>query len=311
MNRPKSLLCMALFAGLAGAALAAEGPAAVPIPTTGSNHIWGDRLLFHQWRIQRNCISDECRLLDGANLRYASGSFDDCRAALEILKRKRNMPPMRGKAVIALHGLGDSRSIMQPLCRHLEEHGYNAFPLAYPSTRQPIAEHAKALAEVLENLEGIDEVNLVGYSMGNIVIRHYFGQAAKAHRVDPRIKRVVMLAPPNHGAQVATELGGQKWFQLAFGESAQELGRFWAWEEANLATPPCEFGIIAGGLGNGKGFNPLLPGDDDGLVTVDSARLEGARHWLLVPLPHSMIPRDAKVFDRVLRFVDEGRFEEP
>jgi hypothetical protein len=92
------------------------------------------------------------------------------------------------------------------------------------------------------------------------------------------------------------------------GKPSEELGRQWVWLERNLATPPCEFGIVAGGRGNQKGFNPLLPGDDDGVVTVASTRLAGARDFILVPVLHSLLPTNRKVMQCTLSFLQNGYF---
>jgi hypothetical protein len=78
--------------------------------------------------------------------------------------------------------------------------------------------------------------------------------------------------------------------------------------EDSLVTPQCEFGIIAGGLGNDTGFNPLLPGDNDGVVTVASARLEGARDMMVVPSLHTALIINPKVFEYTLHFLEHGDF---
>src|SRR3970040_1276944 len=65
------------------------------------------------------------------------------------------------------------------------------------------ADHARALASVMDNLEGIEEINFVAHSLGNLVIRHFLADATdpeSGRSPDPRIKRIVMLAPPNHGS---------------------------------------------------------------------------------------------------------------
>ncbi len=231
---------------------------------------------------------------------------------LEQIKRERKIPPMEGKAVVVLHGLGDSRKSMSTLCKHLErEGGFKVFNVGYPSTRRSMAKHAGALAGIVEHLEGIEEIHFVGYSLGAIIVRRYLADQsdpARGKRLDPRIKRFVMLGPPNHGAELATELGDVKGVTLVLGKPVRELGELWPWEETRLGTPPCEFGIVAGGLGNRPGFNPFLPGDDDGIVTVDSARLAGASDFLVVPVVHSLIPKSSKVAEYTLRFLQQGYF---
>ena len=155
-------------------------PAPIPMPTLGGKQFWADQLLFHQWRIQRNVFDGHFRLLDGQNLRYASGTYDECREVLERIRRERRLPPMKGRAVVVLHGLARSRSSMDSLCRYLHEKGgYSIFNVEYPSTQADVAEHARSLRHIIDNLEGIEEINFIGHSMGNVVIRHYLGDLAR------------------------------------------------------------------------------------------------------------------------------------
>jgi pimeloyl-ACP methyl ester carboxylesterase len=285
----------------------------VAIPTMGGKQFWADELFFHQWRIQRNVITGHYRLLDEQDRRHLSGTFEECRARLDQIKRTEHLPPMRGRAVIVLHGLGRSRVATDAICNYLKSQGgYTVFNVSYPSTQEGIADMARSLARVVENLDGITEINFVAHSMGNIVIRHYMAdQAAAGRRPDPRIRRFVMLAPPNHGSLAALTFADNSVFRVVAGEAGQELGRDWAKLEAKLATPGCKFGIIAGGKGDNKGFNPLLPGDNDGTITVGTTRLEGAADFLVLPVMHTFIVRDAKALEYTLRFLEKGYFISP
>ena len=280
----------------------------------GGKQFWADELFFHAWRIQRNVVSGHSRLLDGNNIRHAWGTFDQCHDKLAELRTKRELPPMKGPALVLLHGLGRTRSSMSPLAKYLKKNvGYTTFNVGYPSTRRGIADHAKALANIIENLDGIERIDLVGHSMGNIVIRRYLADQtddSTGRKPDPRIKRIVMLGPPNHGSAIAESLKDNGLFTAVTGKPGQELGREWVWVEADLATPRCEFGIIAGGLGNDQGFNPALPGDDDGVVAVSSARLDGAADFVILPVLHTILPIEWDVHVRTLRFLQTGRFEE-
>ena len=314
------LVLLAVFAGSRAStqeippAVASDASAEslVPLPTLGGKQFWADELLFHQWRIQRNVLTDRCRLLDADNWRHASGTFDQCSAVLEKIKLERLLPPMKGRAVIVLHGLGRDRAMMETLCRHLRDHsGFCVFNVGYPSTQAGVAEHARALARVVDRLEGIGELNFVAHSMGNLVVRHYLADRKTAHaagQASPALGRMVMLGPPNHGSEVAAALGQSDWFVTATGPAGQELGAKWAELEPRLAIPPCPFGIIAGGLGGSQGFNPLLATDDDGLVTVASTRLSGAADFVRVPVLHTLLPYDPKVLQYTLRFLQKGYF---
>jgi pimeloyl-ACP methyl ester carboxylesterase len=309
-----------LMPGVARAAEAVdetERPAVrdlVPMPTLGGAQVWADQLFFHQWRIQRNVLTGECRLLDGNDFRHGSGTLAQCQALLDRIKQERNLPPWRGKVVIVLHGIADGRGVMKPLCRYLEEQGgYEPVNVTYPSTRQGLAEHAKDLASIVDHLEGVEEIHLVGYSLGGIVIRRFFAEELNRRhgKIDPRFGRMVMIGPPNQGSQLAARLGDNPLFELLLGKAGKQLGPLWAWEAGSLATPPIEFGIVAGGCGDGRGFNPLLPGDDDGIVTVESTRLAGASDWIVVPALHALLPRLTKVHQYTLRFLQHGYFVAP
>jgi len=120
-----------------------------------------------------------------------------------------------------------------------------------------------------------------------------------------------MIGPPNRGSELATSLGENKLFELLLGKAGQQLGPLWAWEVGSLATPPMEFGIVAGGCGDGRGFNPLLPGDDDGVVSLVSTHLAGAADFIVVPSLHNLLPRDYKVHEYTLRFLQHGWFVAP
>lgn len=304
-----------LFAEESPAAVEPPGDAIVPVPTMGGKQFWADELHFHRWRIQRNVLTGHCRLLDGHDIRHASGTFEACRAKLDQIKRRRNLPHVRGRAVIVLHGLFDTRSSTSGLCKYIEKHGgYTVLNVGYPSTRRDIAGHARALATIIENLPEVDRIDLVGHSMGNIVIRRYLGRQANADGSggpDPRIGRLVMLGPPNHGSSLADSLSGSRLFAAIAGKPGQQLGKHWVWLEGDLATPRFEFGIVAGGLGDGHGFNPLIPGDDDGTVGVATTRLAGARDFVIVPTLHPALVDDPKVQEYTLRFLKHGYFISP
>ena len=289
-----------------------HGSELVPMPTLGGMQFWGDELFFHQWRVQRNVIDKHCRLLDENDVRYASGSFQQCLARLEEIKRQRQLPPMRGKAVIVLHGLCHTRAAMNGMCNYLRDKGgYTVFNVGYPSTQAGIGDQARSLAKIVANLDGIEEINFVAHSLGNLVIRHYLADqtdAATGRRPNPQLGRFVMLGPPNHAAIAATALARNPIFAAVTGEAGLQLGRDWDQEERHLATPRMDFGIIAGGRGEEKGYNPFLPGDNDGVVTVASTRLTGAADFALVPVLHLLLPSDARVKEYTLSFLRNGFF---
>lgn len=284
-------------------------------PTLGGRQFWADECFFHDWHIQRNAFTGHCRLLDGSNLRHAWGSFEECRHRLDRIRDERRLPPMAGPAVVILHGLFRSAASMSQMSHFLRERGgYAVFSLNYPTTRGGVNEHARSLAKVIDSLEGIEEINFVAHSLGNLVVRHYLGDHTRpeaGQAPDPRIRRIVMLGPPNQGAQMAEALGEYRLFHAVAGASASQLGRDWKKFSTNLVTPACPFGILAGGRGTERGYNPLLGRDNDLVVSVESTRLPGAADFAVLPVVHTLMMDDRKVQEYTLRFLQHGYFISP
>ncbi|HEX3727698.1 MAG TPA: alpha/beta fold hydrolase [Pirellulales bacterium] len=283
-----------------------------PIPTLGGRQFWADELFFHDWHIQRNTLTGHCRLLDGANVRQAWGSYEACLARLEQIKHKHGLPPMSGPAVVVLHGLFRSSASMRYMSRFLRDQGhYSVFNVSYPTTQGAVADHAQSLAKVMRNLEGITEINFVAHSLGNLVVRHFLADHFDPRtgiQGDARLRRMVMLGPPNQGAQMAEAFADVRLFHLMAGASASQLSRDWENLQARLTTPRCEFAILAGGRGTDKGYNPLLGEDNDMVVSVESTRLPGAADFAVLPVLHTFMMDDPRVQQYTLRFLQQGFF---
>ncbi|MGD9128115.1 MAG: alpha/beta hydrolase [Planctomycetia bacterium] len=284
----------------------------IPQSTLGGKQFWNDVHFFHGWHIQRNAVTGHYRLLDAEEKRHAWGTFEGCKKKLDEVRKEENLPPMKGKAVIILHGLVRSHKAMESIADYLrDEGGYKIINVEYASTQHSTEENAQTLASVIESLDGIEEINFIGHSLGNIVVRRYLHDhidPKTGKPTDKRIRRMVMLGPPNHGSMIAKALADNTIFSVN-GRTGQELGKDWDELDKNLATPPFEFGIIAGGKGDGEGYNPVLPGDDDGTIRIETARLRGATDFSRVPVLHSFLMNDKKVQEQTLRFLQHGYFK--
>jgi pimeloyl-ACP methyl ester carboxylesterase len=282
-------------------------------PTLGGSQLWTDQLIFRDWRIQKNAITGHYRLLDDEDLRRAWGTFDECRDRLDELREKLPLEPIRGEVVLVLHGLGRTRDSMAGMCRYLEREGrYTVLNMSYATTRGRIEDHAAALARVVRNLDpGVTEVNFVAHSLGNIVVRRFlydYERQSEPNPIRPRVKRIVMLGPPNRGSQLAQRFPHSMLVRLVAGSSTVELAKNWTSLQQRLATPRCQFGIIAGGQGDDDGRNGLLEGDDDLIVTVEETKLAGARDFAVLPVYHGVIMLDRRVREYTLRFLQHGYF---
>ncbi len=203
--------------------------------------------------------------------------------------------------VFLLHGLGKGPLDMTPMEMTLLHHGWEVVNWRYNSTQKTIDELATDLAAALVPYAD-RRVDFVGHSMGGIVVRTYL------QRYHPtNAGRLVMIGSPNHGATIAGMLGDFMAFRLMLGPAGQQLRRDSRFL-AELGPPTCEFGIIAGGKGDGVGILKLLPGDNDGIVEVESTRLPGAADFVLVPYVHASLPMMPRVVRETEYFLRTGKF---
>lgn len=66
-------------------------------------------------------------------------------------------------------------------------------------------------------------------------------------------------------------------------------------------------GVIAG-IANHFPNDHILPGDDDGLVSVESTKLEGMTDFVVVQTGHSAMRYSSAVANQVVRCLKNGRF---
>ena len=272
--------------------------------TAGGAQLWSDEFVHAGWRIQRHAWTGHCRVLDPYDVRRAWGPFAPCRLHIERLRVRSGMSWRSSHLVVLVHGLGRTRRSMATLAKRLRRVGYATIAVSYASSRGSLDDHAETLCTVLERSIGVETVSFVTHSLGGIVVRAAL-ERDKSWRERIRAERVVMLAPPSQGAYLADFFGSFLPYRALTGEVGQDLQTR---RLATLAAPDCEFGIVAGGTGGERGMNPLLPGDNDGVVLVQNARLEGAADFLLVERGHTFIMNAPEVLEATVNFLRLGRF---
>ena len=306
-----------IFLGMLSPVLLAEEPAPdleqpsfwskrtiqeLQMKTMGGRQFWGDVAHFRGWRVQHNVVFGQYRLLDPHDARHFSGTHADCMNRLEEIKQEQGLEPMTGKVAIVIHGIVRSSKSFRPLMPKLEQAGYDVVNFDYPSTQLSIPECAEYLEQVIDSLDQVQEINFIVHSMGGLVVRSYLTKNGE----DERLHRLVMMGVPNFGAEMADFFQGLRLFKFIYGPAGQQLITGQQALIASLPTPEFEFAVIAGGRGTDRGFNPLLPGDNDGTVTVTSTRLPGASDFAVVDCLHSILPFHKEAGELALRFLETG-----
>lgn len=206
--------------------------------------------------------------------------------------------------VVLLHGLGRSERSMRPLERALAAEGYRVVNLGYPSRDYTVGQLVDTLTAELVRCCGSagPPMDFVTHSLGGILLRSY----SALHGAE-RIGRVVMLSPPNKGSQVVDRMP-DRLLELILGPASLQLGTDST--SVPVRLPPVDFdlGIITGAATLNPLFSYWLPGADDGTVSVEYARVEGAADFLVMPYSHSFIMYREEVIQQVLAFLVHGEF---
>ncbi len=196
---------------------------------------------------------------------------------------------------------------MLPLKLRLESAGFRTRLFSYPSYRHDIPANAERLARWL-NKQGEDVLDVVTFSMGGILLRWAVNHCEPI----PRLRRVVMIAPPNQGAWLGSRMDKVlgPMYPLMFGSAARQLR---AEDDgicagAGLLPAGTELGIIAGGRNNNRGYNYFIPGDNDRILKPEETRLEGMTDWILIRAAHGPLVFSGETAALVRRFLKSGSF---
>ena len=118
-----------------------------------------------------------------------------------------------------------------------------------------------------------------------------------------------MLGPPNQGSEVVDTLAGNYLFDQINGPAALQLGT--GEKSLPLSLPPVDYpvGVIAGNQSLNVYFSTLLPGSDDGKVSVQSTVVAGMMDHIILPVTHTFMMNNPRVITETLLFLETGRFD--
>jgi hypothetical protein len=256
---------------------------------------WSDLWIRSGWRVQQR--EGACRLLDPGNRVVHAGSRTECVAVGRGLAPRAKA----ARAVILLHGIVQWRRSLWRLGDRLAERGWAVADAGYASLTRPFGSHVHALRGIADALveDGAGTVSIVGHSLGGLIGR----AAMSASWPDGRL---VQLGTPNHGSALAAKLDRAGLLRRLFGPCAEIL---LPGAPDRLPIPECPILVVAGGR-EGRGWNPLLDGDNDGTVRVTETRLEApnATHFV-VRSPHVWLPHQRDAVAAAIEFLEAPHWQ--
>ena len=211
----------------------------------------------------------------------------------------------KGDYVVMLHGIARSSSHMKSLAKYLTKEGYEVINIDYPSTDHKFDKLTEIIEKELSNkLTKNKTTHFVSYSLGAVLTRILINKYKPKN-----LGKVVQLAPPNAGSEVADFLKNNWLYKKIYGPSGEQLVTNQKKIKDMFGKIDYELGIIAGN----STIDPIssfmiIPGPDDGKVSIESTKLEGMKDHIIVSASHTFFPSNKQVKKQTLYFLQNGKF---
>lgn len=210
------------------------------------------------------------------------------------------------ECVVFLHGLGRSGFSFRKMEKFFAAAGYSTLNITYPSTGhriETLVEDFVGPRLQAPAMAGFGRIHFVTHSLGGIIARFFLQRRGLEN-----LGRVVMLAPPNQGSKLADVLSGWGLFNLACGPALKELTTGAASAVRKLKPVDFELGVITGDVSLNPLFSYLIGERSDGKVSLNEARAEGMKDFLVVGRSHTFIMRAPEVMAAAKKFIETGKF---
>ena len=141
-------------------------------------------------------------------------------------------------------------------------------------------------------------MHFITHSLGGIIVRRVLAMHAL-----PNLGRVVMLAPPNGGSEVADRLESTLGWMM---KPLRDLGT-----GAAATFPAVDYpcAVIAGSRSHIPVFARWMNrAPNDGVVAVERTKIANMTDFVVLRRTHTFLPWAPDAIDHALRFIERGTF---
>ncbi|MET3684130.1 pimeloyl-ACP methyl ester carboxylesterase [Alkalibacillus flavidus] len=210
--------------------------------------------------------------------------------------------------VILIHGFFRSDRDMHDMAKYFKREGYDCYTPNLPLTFNEFDVIVSLVEDLVEAIvkSGLDkgeQIHLVGHSTGGLVIRKLLTET----KYLDAIGRCVLVGTPNRGSQLADLASKIRGYTNVF-KTVKSLRKEYLDNIEFQNDTGIDIAAIAGNKSN-FGFNPLIRGQNDGFVEVESVYYPGLKDFEVLPYNHRTIHHEIETFQHVRHFLETGRFK--
>ncbi len=197
--------------------------------------------------------------------------------------------------VLLIHGLFMGSWILSFIASHLKREGYRCYGYDYPTRIRRMDHHGEELADRLL-LWPEKRFDVVTHSMGGLILREALSRAPE---LQERIGRIVMIAPPNQGSDLA------RFWREKFPVAERLVVPLFDLSSES-GSPVYELPNLPGELEFG-----VLAAENDHAVSEERTHLAGEREHRILPGRHTSILFRKRTAETVGHFLRHGNFGIP
>lgn len=208
--------------------------------------------------------------------------------------------------IVILHGIARSSGTMSVMEEFFTNKNYHVINIDYKSREYTLDRLTKNLQkDIKPHTENSDyKIHFIAHSMGGLLVRAYINTYHPKN-----LGRVVMLGTPNQGSEVADFMQNNILFQSFYGPAGLQLGTDQRSIQKLLGDVDYELGIIAGDRSIDPVSSAILPGKDDGKVSIARTKVKNMTDHIVLHTTHTFMMRNEKVLKQAYHFLQHGKFD--